>query len=130
MSDQTPPIFGHCAFGQHEWPSTSLTSQPCKCGEITVIKSTVLATLTARCEALEKDRDKWKVSGNVLANEKARALQDAIDLAKRCEALTAEREHLRVEVMTVASDPHLTWDVARPRLFTALASTPTPKAPQ
>jgi hypothetical protein len=54
MSEQ---IFGNCAFG-HEWASTNLKQQVCKCGEITVIKSTELATLTARCEALEQEKDK------------------------------------------------------------------------
>ena len=44
----------------------------------------------------------------------------------RMKDIETKHEELRVAVMTVASDPHLSWDVARSRLMAALSAIPSP----
>lgn len=86
-----------------------------------------LATLTARCEALTAEQTRLREAQSVsleVLNAHTIAGARAFWALKDLEAV---HEHLRVEVMTVASDPHLTWEVARQRLLAALSSTPTPE---
>ncbi len=86
MREQTP-IFGHCAFGQHEWASTSLKSQACRCGEITVMRSTEL-------EALRTEQTRLREALQSIANSSCcGCCQEAAKFARAALSSTPTPEH-------------------------------------